>query len=96
MPSVLIVRYLPLHLLQVCWALAGRLRRGLLLPHIKGKLAFLAGLGRTMAKRRIVQSRRRVSPAHLAQLLDKHPFRKILKEHWARLRSSAPGPREVL
>jgi GT2 family glycosyltransferase len=84
MPFVLILRYLPLHLLQICWAFFRRLREGLLWPYMKGKIIFLADFRRVLAKRRMVQSHRKASLSQLTSLMDKRPLARFIQKVFAR------------
>jgi GT2 family glycosyltransferase len=78
MPGSLLLRYLPMHLAYVVWSIIRRAGKGLALAHLKGKIAFLATLPRTIRKRADIQRMRRIPPRHLVRAMDRDLFRKFV------------------
>jgi GT2 family glycosyltransferase len=71
MPSGLLWRYLPLHLLASLGSIAWFVAAGRGMSIVRAKLDALRGLRATLADRRRVQQNRRVSNARLLELLDR-------------------------
>jgi len=70
MPTSLLLKYLPFHVLHICWGLVKSSRDGLAIPYLRGKIAFLARLGRIIRKRTAVQRMRKVSVRQLTTTMD--------------------------
>ena len=80
MPAVLLLKYLPLHIAQIGWNLLKKSGKGLAVPYLKGKVAFLRSLGGLMRKRAAVQRSRRISAQELLAAMDTAFFsRAVLK-----------------
>jgi GT2 family glycosyltransferase len=79
MPLVLLLKYLPVHLFYDLLAMAFFASQGRLWPFLRAKAAALWGLPAVLRKRRVVQSRRVVSPAALEGLF----ARRWLSQRWA-------------
>ena len=77
MPAALLVGYLPVHTLLVFRNAVRAARDGLLVPNLKGKLAFLKNSIGILKKRRKIQKARRISLRRLTQSMDLVPLKLV-------------------
>jgi GT2 family glycosyltransferase len=80
MPTPLLWRSLPAHLVQISGSLFRQRAQGAARAYLMGKLAFLAGLPRVMKKRAEVQRMRTVRPERLERMIDRGGFSALLKK----------------
>jgi len=80
MPGLLLLQYLPLHVMLLSRTFAQRLPEGLAVAFLRGKADFLANLLRVVRKRRIIQRRRKVQVQALARAMDRRFISRVLKK----------------
>ncbi len=80
MPTRLLLKYLPLHIIFNFGALVYSIRKWRLFSFLRAKAAFLCRFDKVLSKRREVQSRRIVKDSYIDQILEKSWFRVKLKK----------------
>lgn len=81
MPTILLLKYLPLHVVNVLWGFRVRLGTDCMRPYVKGKIAFLGSLWKVMTKRPAIQRQQRVSIPQLTQTMDRAAVLRKLREN---------------
>ena len=80
MPFILLLKYLPVHIVYVFGAMFFALKKGRILNYLHGKISFLLHLPSILHKRRIIQRTKTVSDKYIESIIEKKWFMLKLKK----------------